>query len=82
MRELGLCRAQIQAIIEDARLSSFYSVLGRIIDLTDGFVSRRMVERLRDTTNTFHLPFGEMTITSFDFFTLMGPDFTWEPLVY
>ena len=41
-----------------------------------------MAERFWDTTNTFHLHFGEMNITSFDFVVLAGLIFLGEPLVY
>ena len=39
-----------------------------------------LVERWMDTTHTFHLPFGEMTITSLDFATITDMSFSEEPI--
>ena len=39
-----------------------------------------LIERWMDTTYTFHLPFGEMTITLFDFTAITGQSFSREPI--
>ena len=39
-----------------------------------------LIERSMDTTHTFHLPFGEMTITPFDFAAITGLSFSGSPL--
>lgn len=51
-------------------------------DLTGRCVTRGVIERLWDTTSTFYLLFGEMTIAHFDFAMLTGTGFTGELLVY
>jgi len=40
-----------------------------------------LLESFWDTTNTFHFPWGEMTITPFDFHMLSGLSFTETPVV-
>ena len=40
-----------------------------------------LLEWFWDTTNTFHFPWGEMTITPFDFAMLTGLSFTEQPVV-
>ena len=39
-----------------------------------------LVEQWMDTTHTFHLPFGEMTITPLDFTVITGLSFSGEPV--
>ena len=78
----GPQRAQIQVVVENAGFYAFYSALIRVMDLTDRFFTYRVVESSWDVTNTFHLPFGEMTITLFDFAVLTVLSFTRESLVY
>ena len=53
-----------------------------MIDVTDRRLTRGVVERFSVTAYIFHLPFGGMPITPFDFAMLMGLGFTGEPLIY
>ena len=39
-----------------------------------------LVERWMDTTHSFHLPFGEITITPLDFATITELSFCREPI--
>ena len=39
-----------------------------------------LIELWMDTTHSFHLPFGEMTITPLDFVTITGLSFSGEPI--
>ena len=41
-----------------------------------------LIERWMDTTHTFHLPFGEMTITPLDFAAITGLSFSGEPVPF
>ena len=41
-----------------------------------------LVERWIDTTHTFHLSFGEMTITPLDFAAITGLNFSREPVPF
>jgi len=45
MVELGPWRAQVQVVVENAKFSAFYSALSEVVDLTDYFISYRVVER-------------------------------------
>ena len=40
-----------------------------------------LIERWMDTTHSFHMPFGEMTITLFDFSAITGLSFSREPIL-
>ena len=50
--------------------------------MTDRCVTCGIAKRFEDTTNTFHLPFGKITITPFDFAVLTGLICSSHPLVY
>ena len=41
-----------------------------------------LVERWMDTTHTFHLPFGEMTVTLLDFAAITDLSFSGEPVPF
>ena len=41
-----------------------------------------LVERWMDTTHTFHLPFGEMTITPLDFAAIIRLSFSGKPVSF
>jgi len=53
-----------------------------MVGLTNCCVTHVVVERFWDITNTFHFPFGEMSITPFDFVMLTDLGFIVEQLVY
>ena len=57
------CRARI----EDTRFHSFINAISGRSTKHDKAGLRALVERWMDTTHTFHLPFGEMTISPGDF---------------
>ena len=40
-----------------------------------------LIKRWMDTTHSFHLPFGEMTITQLDFTAIIGLSFSGEPIL-
>ena len=61
---------------------SFYSALSEFADLTEYYVICHMFERFWETTNTFHIVFGDMTITPFDFSMLIDLRITGKPSVY
>ena len=41
-----------------------------------------LIERWMDTTHTFHLPFGEMSVTPLDFAAITGLSFYGEPIPF
>ena len=41
-----------------------------------------LIERCMDTTHTFHLPFGKMTVTPLDFAAITGLSFSKEPVPF
>ncbi|XXG63506.1 hypothetical protein AAC387_Pa05g1681 [Persea americana] len=49
---------------------------------TSGNFLRAIVERWKGETNTFHLPFGEATITPMDFFMLTGLPMDGSPVTF
>ena len=44
MIEVGPQRAQIKVIIKNARFNAFYSVLSKVMDLIDHFITHEVVE--------------------------------------
>ena len=62
---------QAQTVPENAGFGSFYAALEGIFQLND----RGNAKRFWDANNTLYLPFGEMTITTFDFAILQVLDF-------
>ena len=69
-------------VLEQVGFVAFYAMLSRVEGLTTRRVTRGVVKRLWGKTNTFHLPFGELTITPFNFAMLMGLVLVGELLVY
>jgi len=69
-------------VLEHAGFGVFNSALSRLANFTDRCVTRGVFEIFWDITSTFPFPFGEMTITPFEFAMLTDLGFTWEPLVY
>jgi len=67
MLELVAQWAQIQAIVENAGFGILYAILHGVVDLTTCFVNHGVVKQFWDNTNTFCLPFVEMTISPFGF---------------
>jgi len=83
MKAQGCRRVQIQMVLKHAGFDAFHLTLNELADLIDCHITHGVVERFWDTTNAFHFPFGEMTITTpFGFTMLRGLGFTREPLVY
>ena len=64
MLELGARRAQIQAVVENVGFDALYSALYGVVDLSDCFITHRVVEQFSYTTDRFHLPSDEMAIIS------------------
>ena len=46
MLELGARRAQIQAVVENVGFDALYSALYGVVDLTDRFMTRGVVEQV------------------------------------
>ncbi|XP_021760140.1 uncharacterized protein LOC110724967 [Chenopodium quinoa] len=85
----GDLRARFESLPEVAKeivaLSEIDSQLAALQDLSSQPASsaflRELLEIWWDSTNTFHFPWGEMTVTPFDFSMIMGFPFGGEPVV-
>ena len=80
-KELGRQRVQVQTVLEYVGFDAFYLTLNGMADLIDQCITRSVVKRFWDTTNTIHSLFGEITITAFGFVMVIGFRFIVEPLV-
>ena len=68
----------MKARIDDAGFLPFVTLL--VDSLSDRMVIHALAERWWDSTNTFHLPFGEMTMTPLDFHVITGLRYGVVPL--
>lgn len=63
-------------MIEQSGLSRFICVYETLMDVHSSYIlSRSMIEWWWDTTNSFNMPWGEMTITPLDFSLIFGLSF-------
>lgn len=71
----------VKAMLDDSTVRYFIPV---VLACTSQklFIVRGLFEFFWDTTNTFHLPWGEMTMTPLDFSILMGLSFGGVDLPY
>ncbi|KAI8542629.1 hypothetical protein RHMOL_Rhmol08G0152400 [Rhododendron molle] len=61
---------RVKDLVNEAGFGEFIQTLSLVKN--DHVVLVALVERWRDTTNTFHLPPGEMTVTPADFAAITG----------
>src|SRR5687767_12780262 len=69
-------------IIQDAGFGHLLNALQAMREPTGHCVVRALSERFWDTTNTFHFPQCEMTITPLDVAMITGLSFGGDPLHY
>jgi len=74
--------ALVISVLNNAGFCAFHYAIKRVVDLTDRCLTRAIVKRFWDTSNTFHLPFEEMTMSPLDLAMLTGVDFPEDLLVY
>ncbi|KAI8542864.1 hypothetical protein RHMOL_Rhmol08G0173100 [Rhododendron molle] len=82
-RSLALYEAlprRVRELVDAAGFGEFIQTLTR--SRIDHAVLVALAERWRDTTNTFHLPIGEMTVTPADFATITGLRVGGEPIPF
>ncbi|KAI8542340.1 hypothetical protein RHMOL_Rhmol08G0131100 [Rhododendron molle] len=85
----GACRSlvlyealpqRVRDLVDAAGFGEFIRTLIR--SRIDHAVLLALVERWRDTTNTIHLPPGEMTVTPADFAAIIGLRVGGEPITF
>jgi hypothetical protein len=75
---------KLPEVVKDKVRDSGFGYFMEILPSFKGNMSiiHGLAERWRDTTNSFHLPFGEMTMTPKDFAMITGLNFGGRPLLY
>ena len=85
----GACRSlelylglpeRVRQLVDEAGFGAYVQTLTRARN--DHAVLVALAERWRDTTNTFHLPPGEMTVTPTDFAAITGLRVGGEPIPF
>ncbi|KAI8559363.1 hypothetical protein RHMOL_Rhmol04G0167400 [Rhododendron molle] len=82
-RSLALYEAlpsRVRELVDAAGFGEFIRTLTR--SRNDHVVLVALADRWRDTTNTFHLPVGEMTVTPADFAAITGLRVGGEPIPF
>lgn len=73
--------ARVRQLVDAAGFGTFVELLVPRMG-ADRFVVRALAERWRDTTNSFHFRFGEMTVTPLDFAAITGLRVGGEPIPF